>query len=126
MRKGPTIKTWIKHIQRVAQTLPMHVNINRWGNECGTPSCLWGHCCSDPWFKKQGLSLHQNEWKYNGMIDTDWPHVLGTEQIREITGFTQSQCDSLFSGGAWKSPDVPRHKIWANVRRIAASINRRL
>ena len=65
MRK-PTTVEWLENILRVAKTLPEEVNMNMW-HDCGTPKCLWGHCCADPWFISQGLTLAQKYfWKYKG------------------------------------------------------------
>ena len=64
----PTTVEWLENILRVAKTLPEEVHLSLW-QECGTPRCLWGHCCVDPFFENLGFKLFGAEdWGYQGKI----------------------------------------------------------
>lgn len=108
----------LTHIRRIAGNLPDMVNMETYA-ECGSPCCLWGECCVDPYYANQGFYLNGHNW-YCTASREDF------DSISLRTGIPQTLCKIMFDPTDEVDDDgvgVPIPKQWV-IDRVDAAIEK--
>lgn len=145
---GPRARKRLTHMLRVLEALPpeQHFDLELWAGfvdkkgitstdrdhlpePCGTTACACGYAALDPWFQKQGLTLHDKDTEekianvkaFNASLKTAVQYDLRFRHTApcDFFGITNEAFDALFLADSYAQPT--RHNV---IRRIRGVLNK--